>query len=395
MLIIQIIFWFFVLAVFYTYFGYPLIIYAVIAAGKIFRRRTVNLKNDYEPEVTLFIAAYNERDNIDGKVINSLKLDYPADKINFLWVTDGSDDGSVEMLGKYPEMKVLHEADRKGKINAISRGMKYVTSPIVIFCDANTYLSGASIKAITKAFSDEGTGCVAGEKRISGKEADTAAGSGEGMYWRYESLLKKLDSQFYTTVGAVGELFAVRRELFHEVEPDTILDDFVLSMKIAIEGYKIKYVPEAFAVETSSADVKEELKRKIRIAAGAFQSVLRLGKALNPIYNFRLAFQFISRKLLRWTIVPFSLPFLFAFNIIISLYTGFLPLNIYSILLISQVLFYLLVVTGWLLQNRNLKFKFIFVPYYVFVMNLAMWLGFLRFLKGSQSVKWERARRAV
>lgn len=377
----------------YSYLGYALLLLLLIGLKKITLRAKPENNHDY-PDVTLFITAFNEKDYIEEKVKNGYSLDYPQEKIRFLWITDGSTDGSEQILKQYNNITVLHEPERRGKINAMNRGMKYVKTPIVIFCDANTTLSEGSIKAITNAFNDNRVGCVAGEKRIKQKGADSAAGSGEGIYWKYESLLKRMDSELYTTVGAAGELFAIRTGLFKEVEGDTLLDDFMMSMRIAIDGYKIKYVPEAFAIESSSVNVKEELKRKVRIAAGAIQSTLRLGKAMNPFHNFILSFQFVSHKVLRWIFVPVTLPFVYVFNFILAYKTGLLDVNIYTIFFCLQTVFYFLAVLGWLIQEKTTVLKFLFVPYYILVMNIAMWLGFFRFIKGKQSVNWERAKRA-
>ena len=393
MIIIIVIFWVCLGIVFYSYIGYAILLKILLICKQLFSSEKAASSVE-DPEVTLFISAFNEKDFIDEKVKNGFALNYPKEKIQHLWVTDGSDDGSEEYLKKYPEITVLHEPERRGKISAMNRGMQYVKTPIVIFCDANTTLASESIRQIVNAFQDKRVGCVAGEKRIFQKESDSAAGSGEGIYWKYESLLKKWDSDLYTTVGAAGELFAVRKELFREVEPDTLLDDFMMSMRIAIQGYKIKYVPEAYAMESSSANVKEELKRKVRIAAGAIQSTLRLSKAMNPFHDVTLAFQFISHKILRWIFVPIALPVIYLLNIVLVLKAGFAIVNIYSVLFFLQSLFYVLVFIGWLVQERNIRIKILFVPYYIYMMNYAMWLGFFRFLKGKQSVNWERAKRA-
>ena len=264
----------------------------------------------------------------------------------------------------------------------------------MVFCDANTMLSQDSIREIVIAFRDKKVGCVSGEKRIFNKLSDSAAGSGEGIYWKYESFLKKLDSDFYSTVGAAGELFAIRTELFTEVESDTLLDDFMMSMRIALNGYVIKYVPEAYAYESSSSNVKEELKRKVRIAAGAVQSVFRLKQALNPVHDFLLFFQYFSHKISRWLLVPFALPMIFFLNLILVSANSSSIFSVYTILFLLQVLFYIITLIGWYFQSKNVKIKVFFVPYYIFMMNYASWLGIIRYFKGSQSVNWERAKRS-
>lgn len=389
MISLKIFFWILLFIVFYTYLGYGLLLIILIAFKRIFSREKSTENTEYEPDVTLFIPAYNEVDYVDEKIRNSLSLNYPKEKLHILFVADGSDDGTYEKLLSYPEIQVLYEPERKGKIEAMNRGMKHVKTPIVIFSDANTQLSENAIREIVLRFRDEKTGCVAGEKRIANKTG--AAGSGEGLYWKYESFLKKMDDRLYSVVGAAGELFAIRTELFEPVEKDSILDDFMISLRLAQKGYKTAYCPQAYAMETSSTSVGEELKRKIRIAAGGIQSILRLLPLLNFFKYKTLSFQYISHRVLRWTLTPLCLPFLLLINILlVSQNAG----NIYALLLAGQVLFYLLAFTGWLFRNKNVSIPGFFVPFYFFIMNYAVYLGFLRFILKKQSVRWERAKRA-
>jgi len=349
--------------------------------------------HDYEPEVTLFIAAYNEKDFVAEKIKNSRKLEYPANKLHMVWVTDGSDDGTPEALFNYGGIEVHHLPQRNGKIGAMNRGMKFVKTPIVVFCDANTMLGRESVRRIVKLFSDPKVGCVSGEKRIFGKDKESAAAAGEGLYWKYESMLKKWDAELYSVVGAAGELFAIRTELYQEVEKDTLLDDFIISLRVAQKGYTIQYDPEAYAIETASANVKEELKRKIRISAGGIQSVIRLGSLLNFFKYGTLSFQYISHRVLRWTLAPLSLLFLIPGGLILAFNEGILKFGFYSILFWLQLLFYMSALLGWYLENKSIRVKILFVPYYFFIMNLSVFLGFKRYLKGTQSVNWERAKR--
>ena len=251
-----------------------------------------------------------------------------------------------------------------------------------------------SIREIVNLFKDPKIGCIAGEKRIIEKNFDTAVGSGEGIYWKYESILKKLDAELNSVVGAAGELFAIRTELFEEIEPDTLLDDFIISLRIAMKGYKIQYNKEAYAIESASANVNEELKRKIRISAGGIQSIVRLSSLFNIFKYGLLSFQYVSHKVLRWVVVPPALLMLFPLNIIICmLYGNVFNITIYTIIMLGQILFYLLSFVGWILQHQKLKLKIFFIPYYIFIMNLSMFLGFFRYIGGKQSVNWERAKR--
>jgi cellulose synthase/poly-beta-1,6-N-acetylglucosamine synthase-like glycosyltransferase len=393
MTFIEIIFWVLLFIVFYAYVGYGILLFVLVRIKRLFVKKKSDNNKKYEPEVTLFVAAYNEKDYVDKKVKNSFNLEYPKEKVKQVWVTDGSDDGTPDLLKKYSGkgVEVYHKPERGGKIGAMNRGMEFVKTPIVIFSDGNTMLGKESVKRIVNLFANPKVGCVSGEKRIYDKSGAAAT---EGIYWKYESTLKKWDAELYSVVGAAGELFAVRTDLFEKVEQDTLLDDFIISLRIAMKGYTIQYDPEAYAIEAPSANVKEELKRKIRIAAGGIQSIIRLKGLLNIFKHGLLSFQYISHRVLRWTIAPFSLPVIFLLNLWLARHYGFNNFNnIYTLLFYGQLLFYSMALLGWYLENKNIKVKLLYIPYYFLVMNYAVWMGVRRYFKGQQSVNWERAKR--
>lgn len=392
---LKIIFWFLLFVIVYTYIGYGILLFIIIKIRRFFKLgKKVKIDPNYEPDVTLFIAAYNEKDYVEAKMKNTLGLEYPKEKLNIIWVTDGSDDGTPNLLSGYPNTTVHHLEERNGKIGAMNRGMDFVKTPIVIFSDANTNLGKESIRRIVNLFSNPTVGCVSGEKRIVNKESDVASGAGEGIYWKYESALKKWDAELYSVVGAAGELFAIRTELYRHVEKDTLLDDFIISLRVAQEGYTIQYDPEAYAIETASANVKEEFKRKVRISAGGIQSIVRLRSLLNIFKYGTLSFQYISHRVLRWSLTPLCLILLIPVLTILAVNEGILSFGFYSIVFWLQLLFYASAMLGWFLENRETRVKILFVPYYFFIMNLSVVLGFFRYIKKTQSVNWERAKRA-
>jgi cellulose synthase/poly-beta-1,6-N-acetylglucosamine synthase-like glycosyltransferase len=393
-----IIFWILFAIVVYTYVGYGILLFCIIKLRRLLglRKQSAPLLPEEDfPHVTLLIAAYNEKDYVAAKVKNTRELDYPADKLHQVWVTDGSDDGTPEQLQQYKDVQVLHVPERNGKIGAMNRGMQLVQTPIVVFSDANTMLGQTSIRRIIQMFRDPKVGCVSGEKRIACKTEDTAAGAGEGLYWRYESLLKKWDAEWYSVVGAAGELFAIRTHLYREVEKDTLLDDFIISLRVAQEGYTIQYDPEAYAIESASANVQEELKRKVRISAGGIQSVVRLRSLLNIFRYGRLSFQFISHRVLRWTLTPLCLLLLLPVSFALALQEGLFASGLYATFLWLQIALYIAALVGWLMERRSTRIKLLFVPYYFFIMNLSVFLGFARYMKKTQTVNWERAQRAA
>ena len=396
MKVCEILFWISIFIVFYTYIGYGILLYILVKIKECFRR-PVNPPVPAEvdlPELTLFIAAYNEEEVVDEKMRNCLELDYPADKLHIFWVTDGSNDHTNERLSRWPQATVLHQPERQGKTAALNRGMQFVETPLVVFTDANTCLNREALREIVHAFAHPKVGCVAGEKRIAVQTKDNAASGGEGMYWKYESTLKALDARLYSAVGAAGELFAIRSELFEKMRTDTLLDDFILSLRIVMHGYTIAYCADAYAVESGSADMREEEKRKVRIAAGGLQSIWRLRALLNPVRYGTFCFQYISHRVLRWSLTPVLLFLLLPLNTIL-LFTTDTPL-LYAVIWLLQALFYLMGSWGYYLSTKHIKNKILFIPYYFLFMNINVIRGFnyLRKRKGNASGAWEKAKRA-
>ena len=392
MMMLYILFWIFLCIVVYTYLGYTLVLFLLAGIHRMFSIKPSGKEMNFEPEVTLFIPAYNEDEFIDRKMQNIRSLDYPPDKLKVIWITDGSTDASREYLARYDGISVFHEAERRGKIHAMNRGILHTTTPYVIFTDANTMMNSRALREMVQFFSDSRVGCVAGEKRISEAHMDKAVGAGEGLYWKYESLIKMLESETGSAVGAVGELFAIRRYLFEPVSEDTLLDDFTISLQIACKGYQVKYSPEAWGVETASISVTEEMKRKVRIATGGMQTLFRMTSLLNPFRHGLLSFKYISHKVLRWTLVPFCFPLVFILNAAILFQTG--RPGFYPAFFVLQSIYYLLVIAGAVLHNVRLRLKTIFAPYYLLVMNYAVVVGIWHYITGKYSVNWQKARRS-
>lgn len=382
-------FWLSMAVLLYTYLGYGVLVY-LLAKLKQRKGPPEILPDDQLPAVTVVIAAYNEARYIEEKINNTFSLDYPPDKLRLLVVTDGSDDGTPEIVARHKRVTHMHLPERRGKIHAVNRVMQAVETPIVVFSDANTTLNRMAIKNLVRHYQDEAVGGVAGEKRIATKAADNASGAGEGLYWKYESFLKKKDSQLYAVMGAAGELFSVRTALFEEPPVNMIIEDFYMSLRIVSKGYRFIYEPDAYATETASATIADEWKRKVRISAGGFQAIAKLWPLLNPFKHGIVTFQYVSHRVLRWTLAPLSLVIMFLTSIFLAAQGSVLYLG----LLGCQLLFYSIALTGYLLRDRRVTIKGFFVPFYFAVMNLSVFAGFVRYVKGKQSVVWERAARA-
>lgn len=386
-----VLFWLSLFIIFYTFFGYGIFLYLIIKIKRVFKKPFQFSLTPSLPTVSLLIAAFNEEDIIEEKIKNCLELAYPKDKLQVIFITDGSSDNTAAIISKYKEVKLLHENIRSGKMAAIKRAIPFVNSEIIIFTDANTFLNTTAINELVKHYQNPKVGAVAGEKRIFVAEQADASAAGEGFYWKYESTLKKWDYELYSNVGAAGELFSIKTNLYQPIEDDTIVDDHMIAMRIAEKGYIIAYEPKAYAIETASANTKEELKRKIRIAAGGIQSIFRLKKSANPFHNPVLTFQYISHRVLRWTITPWLMVFVFLLNIVICLNAPNLVL--YQIILALQTVFYLAAIFGSILESRSIKIKILFIPFYFCMMNYATIIGAFRYFKGKQSAAWEKSKR--
>lgn len=385
----EIFFWILAGIILYTYLGYGVLVIALGLAKDFFFGKQGNISRTNEPSVTLLVPVYNEEAWLKKKIENSLALDYPEDKLKIIVITDGSTDRSADIASAHLRILHLHESSRKGKTANINRAMKFVESDIVVFSDANVLLNKGAIRELVSCFQDSTVGCVSGRKQIYMENRSNAASAGEGIYWRFESLIKKWEARLGSCVGASGELYAIRTGLFTEIPEDTINDDLIISLRIALEGYRIQYAAEARAMETASADLEEEFKRKIRIAAGNLQFILRLPEILNPFRHGALAVQFVSHKFLRSFIAPVCFLVLIPLNLL--LLAG--GENVYVALFLLQVIFYGFILAGFLLQKSRFAPKIFFVPMYIILMNVSVLFGTYRYLSGRQTVLWEKATR--
>ena len=391
---LKIIFWFCLALVIYTYVGYGAVLYIILKIKNIFFRRETTpilpLDPQLLPDVTLMICAYNEADVIEEKMQNIRALNYPQDKLCVMWVTDGSSDNSNEMLQAYPEVKLVYSPERKGKAAAMQHGLQENKAEYVIFTDANTMLNADAIREIVRQFMKKNVSCVSGEKRVAARHAGQATAEGEGVYWKYESMLKRWDSELYSAMGAAGELFAVRMSHYLPAPSNALLDDFMMSMLILKDGHRIAYTSEAYATEYGSASTAEESKRKRRIAAGGLQSIWWLRSMMNPFAYPKVAFQYISHRVLRWSITPLALFALFPLNLLLLFASGSL---IYQLLFLLQLFFYLSALTGHILKVSGRRNKLLYIPCYFLFMNLNVFLGMGYLMSHKDSGTWEKARR--
>lgn len=379
------IFWLMVAAVLYTYVGYAALLWLF---GK--RRSTAGSSPEL-PMVIHIIAAYNEEEEMAAKIRNTLNIDYPAGRIRHIIITDGSTDASVALAAQAEGIMHLHQAQREGKVAALNRAVSLAgEGDVLVFSDANAMLNSGAILHMVQHYKDQRVGGVAGEKKVLAHKM--VPGKAEGLYWQYESALKKLDARFHTVVGAAGELFSIRKALFEPIPEEVLLDDLYLSLMICKKGWIMQYEPRAVATEAPSYSIEDEHLRRVRIGAGAYQSLSLFGGLLNVFIHGKLAFQFFSHRVMRWVVSPFALILIAIVNILLVLQT---PNPLYLITLGLQILFYLLAIMGSMVARNKKGSNIFLLPYYFVFMNLGLLQGLYRYVTGNQSVRWEKSRRAV
>lgn len=393
MVLLEILFWAMLLIVFYTYIGYGILLYIIIRLKRLLKGKpfeAVLPADDKLPTITLMICAYNEEDVVAEKMENTRAIDYPRDKFRVMWVTDGSNDRTNELLKAYPEVDIVFSPERRGKTAALKHGLKEVKTRYVAFTDANTMINPDAMREIARQFMDSRVGCVSGEKRVTARNKGEMAAEGEGLYWKYESMLKKWDSELYSTMGAAGELYAIDPKLVREVPDEALLDDFMMSMYVVEDGYRIAYTPDAYACEFGSANIYEESKRKRRIAAGGLQSIWWLRSMLNPIRQPLVTFQYVSHRVLRWSLTPIAMVVLLLTNIaLVWMGAG----KVYTWVLILQAFILLMAFLGWLQTRFGQKNKWLYTAYYFLFMNLNVFRGMAYLKSHGKSGTWEKAKR--
>jgi len=398
MLALEIVFWASAGLIVYAYIGYPVVLFVLSSASQMIRdlrfifnradRRTFHRTEEDWPGVSIVIAAYNEEDVIAARIENCLALDYPRERLEILVGSDGSTDATNQIVASYADrgVKLANFTDRGGKISVLNRLVPMATHEFVLLSDANTMYDPGAARHLVKHFADKDVGAVEGELTYQSLSPDH---KGETTYWRYEVMLKFMENKLGAILGAHGAIYAIRKSLFSPVPGNTIVDDFVIPLKIAEKGYKRIYSPEARAFEHTAPSLKAELVRRERIAAGNFQAILMLWRLLNPLRGY-IAFTFFSHKILRWT-APFFMLSALAANVALAVLgpRG----GLYTWLLVPQIAFY---ATAWLGSWPGLwpRIRRLCATQYYFVsMNVAMFRGFIKFVRGSQQVTWKKIKR--
>jgi cellulose synthase/poly-beta-1,6-N-acetylglucosamine synthase-like glycosyltransferase len=385
----QIVVWLCIGAVFYTYLGYPALMYLLAKLRAFYKQRFQpqpcrnELERDDWPVISFLIPAYNEQQVIRQKVENTLELDYPQDRLKIVVVSDGSTDLTNAMLNSYgrQEIEFIPMSARRGKTTVLNQVIPRLTGDIVVLSDASGLLKPDALKKLVRHFGDPKVGCVSGVY-VFGADDESLRSLTEKVYWQYETFLKQQESGVHSAIGAHGALYGFRRRLFKPFHENTINDDFILPMRIIRKGYRVLYEPEAVVYEIASTNLKGEFNRRIRINVGNFQQTFMLRSLLHPKRG-RIALQFFSHKVLR-TISPF-------FIVLLPLACSLAQTPFYKSLLWLQVGFYLIGLLGYLQEFIGIRLPYLYLPFYFLMGNISAVYGLMRFLMHKQSILWKKA----
>lgn len=362
----------------YTYLIYPAVLWLLTR-----RTRQPRLSEPAVwPSVSMVLAAYNEAGVIRAKIHNTLALDYPAERFQFIVVSDGSTDATDQIVAEYAPQGVcaLRMPRNGGKTLAQNAGCRLATGDILVFSDANSMYEPQALKELVKPFADPRVGCVCGELHYANPR-QAAAGKGEGLYWRYERFLKRHESLLVSALGANGSIYAVRRDLFVELDAD-IISDFIMPVRVWRNGYRVLYEPGAITTEAAGGSFQAEFRRRTRIVSRSLRGLWTERSVLNPWTNGYFAMQVWSHKVLRWMV-----PVFLAVMLAASLALAGEPR--YRLILGLQLLFYLLALLGYLLQNRVGRIALLYIPAYFCAINLGALVGIWNFLVGKRYQAWQ------
>lgn len=369
----------------YTYAVYPLVL-------RIFKRKNYRIDECYKPMVSVIISAYNEKNDIENRIKNLTLLNYPAEKIEFLIGSDGSSDGTDEIVEKLSQrIKNLKfvQCERGGKVSVLNRLLSIANGDIIVFSDANTEFDAQCVRKLVRNFADERIGCVSGQLRL---KTDNTSGNGamsESAYWKYENIVKKYESRIGRLSGANGPVYAIRKELCRSIKAGVINDDFYVSTYILQQGYDVIMDADAVAYEKPNDDMAGQFRRHVRDGAGHYQA---LGIFWRMLFPRKGSFVHISHRVIKW-LVPFTLIITFVSNSLLAYGSIF-----YSVTLGIQIFGYIMLILYYLMfAKRERKpncmiMRLLGIVYYFMSTNLALFVGFFKLVSGKQKATWNTQR---
>ena len=369
--------------IFYAYFGYPLL----LMFWKLIGNKPV-MKKDILPMVSVLISVHNEERHVEEKVKNLLEADYPQDKMEIVVGCDGSTDQTLAIIKRLAEKNKIRycvSLERIGKPAMLNKLAQEAGGEIYVFADARQRFDRRAIRELVRCFGDENVGCASGELIIE----DTGEGSGRGvgLYWNYEVWLRKMESDTGSMLGATGAIYAVRKEFFHSLPEDVLLDDIFTPLNAIMARKRAVFEPAARAFDVASKSTEKEFMRKVRTLVGNFQIFSLFAEAFNP-FRSPVAWQLFSHKFLRLTLSYFLALF---FISSVFLARDGLP---YRVILFLQVAFYALAVVGHCLEKTRTRIsgvpRLAYIPYEFCVLNAAAVVALFKYLSGGIDIRWDK-----
>jgi cellulose synthase/poly-beta-1,6-N-acetylglucosamine synthase-like glycosyltransferase len=372
----------------HTYVFYPCVLFLAYALAQVRQdlrylarrndRRRRPLAGDALPPVTLIIPAYNEESQLRAKLANVEEVDYPRDRLQVVIVSDGSTDGTNAILAE-----VAHRYDvvilpvRHGKANALNEGVARARHDVLVMSDTSTQFRPDAVRQLVRHFADPTVGVVCGALRFVGNLEFEQT---EGVYWRYEIALRLMEARLGATLTASGAIYALRLQAFQPLRPTDVIDDFVIPMNARRLGFRILFDPEAEALETAAASVRDEFTRRVRIAMGSFRALREFAGVPLGLFG---ALAFFSHKVLRWVLPMLMIGVLVGSALL-------LDRPFYRALFAAQLFFYLWAAVGFALRHRAQRVRFALFGYFLVAINLAYLIGFFRVLVGRRETTWQR-----
>ena len=383
-IITQTIFWISVVALFYTYIGYPLLVYAVSRLLP----KSIN-RADFAPLVTVLITAYNEERDIRAKLENTLQIDYPKEKLEILVASDCSNDKTDEIVKEFAakNVKLYRQTERLGKTMAQNAAVEKASGEIILFSDATTMYERDVLNAMLPNFADKTVGCVAG-KLIYVDDSDSTVGKGAKSYWNYETFLKEAESRACSLIGASGCLYAVRKSAYQPMYAEAC-SDFLICTILYRQGLRSVYEPNAVCTEETNRRTDKEMRMRVRVISQTFTDLWRNRAMMNPLKGGFYAVELISHKVFRYA-VPLFLLLVFFSSMILAFSSTF-----FLIIFTLNIIFYVLALIGWMLEKTKKTLGILAIPLYFVLTNLASLIGFYKFLRGERYARWEPIRDVV
>ena len=341
---------------------------------------------DWTPTVSVIIAAYNEERDLAAKLENTLALDYPKEQLEIIVTSDCSSDRTDEIAHSFASrgVRVHRQQERHGKTAAQNAAVEKARGEILVFSDATTHYQLDVLRLMMPAFADQTVGCVTG-RVIYQDEKVSSVGAGTQSYWNYEFFLKRHESAICSLIGVCGCMYAVRKSAYVPLYNDAC-SDFIIATTMVEQGLRAVYVPEAVCLEEPNRQARKELAARVRIISQTFADLWRNRGVLNPFTSGFYAIQLWSHKLMRY-LVPVYL-------IAIFISTAFLAprSTFYALLFVLQVCFYLAALVSSVLEKVGLNVRYLALPQYFVITNLASLIAFVKFLSGERYTRWEPSR---